>query len=259
MKEKPSYWINSVDHALALAVLLHAEGPMSVTHAAQRIDVATSTAHRLLSMLVYRDFAIQDEHRIYHAGPMLSLGQIEMDNTAWMREIALPHLHQLAASTGESAFLMTLTGAHSRFLASAVGSKVGSVGKRDGMIVAAHCTSAGLSMLAELTLSQLDKLYSRARLAHLQTSLPSAAVMKTQLQQIRDRGYALAADSADSDVTALGCAVHWSGSQLHFGISLAAPSSRFHELDFEVTLRHLRQAVKALEKDLANPATRFAS
>lgn len=259
VKEKPSYWINSVDHALALAVLLHVEGPMSVTHAAQRIDVATSTAHRLLSMLVYRDFAIQDEHRVYHAGPMLSLGPIEMENTTQLREMAHPHLQNLAAATGESAFLMILTGAHSRFLASAVGSTAASIGNRDGMIVPAHRTSAGLAMLAQLTATQLEKLYSPARLAHLQGQLPSAAMLSAQLQQIRDRGYAIAAESAEANVTAVGCAVHWAGSQLHFGISVAAPASRFPELDLNDILRHLHRAARAIEKDLAKPARRFAS
>ena len=71
MKSKPSYWINSVDHALALAVLLKAEGSLTVTEASVRLGVATSTAHRLLSMLVHRGFAFQDEHRRYHPGPEL--------------------------------------------------------------------------------------------------------------------------------------------------------------------------------------------
>ena len=70
-KERPPYAISSVDHALRLAAILQLEGGLSVTEAAERLNVARSTAHRLLAMLVYRDFAVQNEQREYLAGPVL--------------------------------------------------------------------------------------------------------------------------------------------------------------------------------------------
>ena len=51
MKNKPAYAITSVDHALQLATVLQVEGPLTVSEAAERLGVARSTAHRLLSML----------------------------------------------------------------------------------------------------------------------------------------------------------------------------------------------------------------
>ena len=61
MRNKPAYAIESVDHALHLAQLLQQEGPLRVTDAAGRLGVSVSTAHRLLAMLVYRDFAEQTQ------------------------------------------------------------------------------------------------------------------------------------------------------------------------------------------------------
>lgn len=259
MKQKPSYWINSVDHALALAVMLHVEGPMTVTHAANRLDVATSTAHRLLSMLVYRDFAIQDEHRVYHAGPMLSLGPVALENTAHLREIALPHLHRLAKHLGESAFLMLLTGSHCRFLASAECSKALRVENRDGMVAPAHLTSAGIAMLAQLPPAQIEKLYSPARLAHFQGELPSLPTLTHQLQQVRERGFSIAAEKAESDVTAVGCALHWPGAHAQSGISVAMPSSRFGSYELADIVRSISNTARAIEHDLAKNIVRSAS
>jgi len=54
--------------------MLQVEGSLSVAQAADRLGVARSTAHRLLSMLCYRDFAQQTEDRCYTAGPVLALG-----------------------------------------------------------------------------------------------------------------------------------------------------------------------------------------
>jgi IclR family acetate operon transcriptional repressor len=65
VKNKPPYAIESVDHALVLAQLLQQEGSLRVTDAAERLGVSRSTAHRLLAMLVYRDFAEQTDDRRY--------------------------------------------------------------------------------------------------------------------------------------------------------------------------------------------------
>ena len=92
MKTRPSYAISSVDHALHIATMLQLEGRLTVSEAAQRLGIARSTAHRLLTMLVYRDFAVQDESRVYHAGPVLELAAHSPSEASRLRTIALPHL-----------------------------------------------------------------------------------------------------------------------------------------------------------------------
>ena len=72
MKNKPSYALDSVDNALLLVQMLRDQGRLRVRQAAEDLGIAPSTAHRLLAMLVYRDFARQDEHRCYVPGPGLS-------------------------------------------------------------------------------------------------------------------------------------------------------------------------------------------
>ena len=77
MKNQPVYSIDSVDHALHLAAVLQQEGSLRVFEAAERLGVARSTAHRLLAMLVYRDFAEQGPDRRYLAGPAgLGIGSL---------------------------------------------------------------------------------------------------------------------------------------------------------------------------------------
>src|SRR5882757_10214062 len=91
VKNKPQYGIDSVDHALHLAAVLQQEGPLRVSEAAERLGVARSTAHRLLAMLVYRDFAEQDADRRYRPGPVLRL-TARPEPVAALRHAALPHL-----------------------------------------------------------------------------------------------------------------------------------------------------------------------
>ncbi|WP_264004665.1 helix-turn-helix domain-containing protein [Mycolicibacterium sphagni] len=59
--EHPTYVIGSVGNALHLLQALRDGGALRLTDAARELNVAPSTAHRLLSMLVNRGFAVQDE------------------------------------------------------------------------------------------------------------------------------------------------------------------------------------------------------
>src|SRR5262245_39781706 len=96
MENKPPYPLQSVDNVLRLLQLLRDHGRLRVTEAAEELGTARSTAHRLLAMLVYRGFAVQDEGRTYLPGPALSapslLGGQRMQ---LLRRVLLPHMDAL--------------------------------------------------------------------------------------------------------------------------------------------------------------------
>src|SRR5689334_17670418 len=104
-KERPPYAVSSVDHALRIATMLQLEGRLTVSEVAERTGVARSTAHRLLAMLVYRDFAVQTEGRAYRPGPVLELAAHSQSATSRLRAVALPHMAELVQVVGESANL----------------------------------------------------------------------------------------------------------------------------------------------------------
>src|SRR5919106_6675471 len=110
MKNPPAYAITSVDHALRIATMLQLEGELTVSQVAERIGVARSTAHRLLQMLVYRDFAVQDEQRRYRPGLVLELATHSRSQASQLRSAALPHLRRLVDLLDESANLAVRTG-----------------------------------------------------------------------------------------------------------------------------------------------------
>jgi predicted transcriptional regulator len=105
LKTPPPYAIASVDHALRVAVMLQLEDGVTVSEVAERLGVARSTAHRLLAMLVYRDFAVQDENHLYRAGPVLELAAHSQSRVSSLRAAALPHLRRLVDLLDETANL----------------------------------------------------------------------------------------------------------------------------------------------------------
>ena len=69
----PQYPIESVDKALKILLLLGERSELRLTDVAEYLNVATSTAHRLLAMLQYRGFVRQDPRtRAYRAGTALT-------------------------------------------------------------------------------------------------------------------------------------------------------------------------------------------
>jgi DNA-binding IclR family transcriptional regulator len=159
MKNKPAYSIDSVDHALRLAILLRHEGPLRVAEVAERLGVARSTAHRLLAMLVYRDFAEQGADRRYLAGPVLRR-PTDVEPVAQLRAAAVPHLEELVGRAGETVNLMILLGDQARFVATVECAAVLRVGDREGRMLPAHLASGGRALLAHRTDDELQALYA---------------------------------------------------------------------------------------------------
>jgi IclR family transcriptional regulator, acetate operon repressor len=148
MKNNPPYAIESVDHALRLAQTLLLEGTLSVTEAAHRLSVSPSTAHRLLAMLVYRDFAEQGPDRRYRSGSALRNPGSAEAPIPLLRRVSYAHLQHLVDSTGESAHLAVLTGAEVRFVTTVECTQALRVGDRTGKALPALLTSAGKAMVA---------------------------------------------------------------------------------------------------------------
>jgi IclR family acetate operon transcriptional repressor len=220
VKNRPPYAIASVDAALLLATLLQQEGPMRITDVAERLGVSRSTAHRLLGMLVYRDFAEQLPDRRYGPGPLMRSGALPQEPVARLREAALPHLRRLVDEMGETANLMVLAGADVRFVATVECDHVLRVGDRTGRTLPAHHASGGKAMLAALPPEQLDDVLRTLE-------APESYRLQRDLRTVRRRGFAVNDQATETGLTAVGAAVPVGEGSPPTAISLAMPSARF--------------------------------
>lgn len=251
LKTPPPYAIASVDHALRLAVVLQLEGSLTVSAAAQRLGVARSTAHRLLAMLVYRDFAVQEEDRTYRAGPVLQLAVHSRSATSRLRAAALPHLQTLVDLVGETANLTVRAGDTGRFIASVEGGQALRVGNREGMVFPAHQLTGGLVLLSELTGEQLDSLYAPERFTDRLADRPDPAELRADLEKVRTSGFALNRERSEKGVVAIGSAVRDSHGMALAGVSLSLPSVRYTAERLPSLVAALALAARAIEADLA--------
>jgi DNA-binding IclR family transcriptional regulator len=250
MKTRPSYAISSVDHALRIATMLQLEGRLTVSVAAERLGIARSTAHRLLTMLVYRDFAVQDESRVYHAGPVLELAAHSRSEASRLRAIARPHLQQVVDVLNESANLIVRTGDTARFIASVESGQALRVGNREGMAFPAHQVTGGLILLAELSDEELDALYAEERYTERPDERPGMTALRKDLAHIRRQGFAVNEGRSERGVVAVGRPVRRPDGSAAAGISISMPSVRYDPHRLRSYVATLGLAAGAIEAEL---------
>ncbi|MFJ6015328.1 IclR family transcriptional regulator [Streptomyces sp. NPDC092952] len=251
LKTPPPYPIASVDHALRAAAILQLEGGATVSQIAERLGVARSTAHRVLAMLVYRDFAVQDEDRLYRAGPVLELAAHSQSLVSRLRTAAMPHLHQVVDLLGETANLTVRTGGTVRFIASVECRQALRVGSREGMVFPAHRTTAGLLLLADLSDEELDEVYTTGPQHDRPADGPDPARLRAELRRLRRNGFAVNRERSERGLIAVGVPVRDREGSALAGLSVSMPSVRYdpHRLPSLVTA--LNATARALEEDLA--------
>ncbi|OXM65131.1 MULTISPECIES: IclR family transcriptional regulator [Amycolatopsis] len=244
MKNKPPYAIDSVDHALHLATMLQ-EGPLGVSEAAARLGVSRSTAHRLLAMLVYRDFAEQGPDRRYRAGPVLRPADPVGAPVALLREVAMPHLRALVARVRETVNLQVLAGTEARFLASVECDQILRVGDRAGRVLPAHLASGGKALLAALPAAELTRRYAGTDV--------NLTRLRRELGLIRRRGFAINDQLTETGLTAVGVAIPWPGAdEPAAAVSVALPSARFDHDVLPTWVGALSATATAIARDLGD-------
>lgn len=249
LKNPPAYTITSVDHALRLATILQVEGRLTVTEAAQRLGVARSTAHRLLQMLVYRDFAVQHTDKSYRVGPVLALAAHAHSDVTRLRTAALPIVGELVELTQESANVAIRVGATTRFVLSIESPRALRVGTREGMVFPAHQTTAGLLLLAEIPPDELASVYAADPTG---VEPPDLGRLGRDLAVIRRQGFAVNREESERGVVAVGAPIHDAGGTAFAGVSVAMPSVRYHADRLPALTALLRRSARAIEQAIAS-------
>lgn len=241
LRVPPAYAIRSVDHALRLATALQVEGGLTVTDAAERLGVARSTAHRLLQMLVFRDFAAQDEQRIYRPGAVLSLVDAHESRIALVRTTALPHLRRLVSIVNETANLGVLVGATTRFVASVECEQALRVTSREGMAFPADRTTSGMLLLADMPTNEAVALCGES------TDLSR---LRLDISRIRRQGFFVNQERSERGVVAVGVPVRDTDGRAIAGLAVSMPSVRYDKNLLSSLVTMLADVAQGMERDL---------
>src|SRR5690625_2692223 len=179
----------SVENALQVLKLFSIDEPeLSVTSIAEKLQIAKSTAYRLLASLAHEGFVYKDTNsNLYSLGasvlPMMDVVKSQIHISHEVRFI----LRDLVIHTNENAHLGILEGLDVVYLETVEGKFAPDdyihIGKRKP----AHCTSGGKAILAfneELADIAADNLQS-----YTSFTVTDQQEFKKQLRLIREAGY----------------------------------------------------------------------
>lgn len=264
---KPTYMLESVDNALRLLQLLRDAGAIRLKDAAAELGTAPSTAHRLLAMLVYRGFAVQDEKRMYHPGPALGVGPASQGWTRDFTDLCRPHMEALATLADETVNLVIRVGSQARFLWTAEAASILRVGDRRGQVLPAELTAGGRILLAELPRAVLEQLYLRPPDEPHISQGPSPAYetdrrmamgefeeFAHELEAARKLGFAVNVEQTEEGVAAIGVAIRNGRGTAIGALTVAVPVTRYRQHLRGRLVAQMQAAVRGIEVDVADIA-----
>ncbi|MFE3021661.1 IclR family transcriptional regulator [Streptomyces sp. NPDC059256] len=247
---EPQYPIESVDNALKILLLLGEQSELRLTDVANYLGVATSTAHRLLAMLHYRGFIGQAERgKTYVPGTALTGVAYSILQRFNVRDALHPFLEQLNDELSETVHLGVLDGTTVRFIDAIESPRAVRVAARLGQSMLAHCTSTGKSMLSQLSVEDLHRLYPEEELDGLTAnSIRRRSELESEVEMVRRRGYATSTEESEEGVTSVAVAFPARRTPMQMAFNVSVPISRMNRTD----LRRISEALcKTVEEAAA--------
>ncbi|QVQ53426.1 IclR family transcriptional regulator [Spiractinospora alimapuensis] len=249
----PAYRIESVDNALRLLLELRDRPSLRVAESARLLNVGRSTAHRLLSMLQYRGFVDQDPNtREYVPGRALIEVGLTVVGGLDVRRKARPHLEQLCQDLNETVHLVILEGNGVRFLDGIEGHQNLRTSIRTGMLLPANCTSGGKVLLADLSSEELHALYPRGMSGVTQRSITTIADLRTELERVRQRGYATNFGESEDGIAAVAVCVRDALDRAVAAVAVTAPNARLTEDNASKFAELMTKTSTAISHDLGS-------
>jgi DNA-binding IclR family transcriptional regulator len=226
----PQYPIESVDNALKVLLLLGERNELRLTEVAEYLHVATSTAHRLLAMLLYRGFMRQDPRtRAYLPGTALTGVAFSILQRFDVREALHPFLESLNRDLAETAHLAILDGTAVRFIDAIESPQATRVASRLGKLMPANCTSTGKALLSYLSREELERLYPAEDLPVLTpNSIRTRSALEKELEKVRRQGYATSSQESEDGVCSVAVAFPPRQAPMRLALNVAVPVYRMN-------------------------------
>jgi IclR family KDG regulon transcriptional repressor len=244
--------IQSVDRALSILEILkdHPQG-LGVTELANRLGVAKSTVHRLLSTLEQYDYVKQSEETLYRLGlKFLEMNEIVVENLDVV-EIARPTLKMLSEQVGEIAHLVMLDERDILYIDKVETSSTIRIYSRIGKRAPLHCTGVGKAILAHMNNSSLDRLLDQIDFqSFTQHTICDKAAFKAELEKVSKRGVAFDDEEHELGIRCIAAPIFDHQGEVHYAISITGPINRMSNQRIEELIPFVKEAANQISKQL---------
>ena len=218
--------LESASNALAVVRMFTELETLTVTQVAERLDVAKSTAHRLLTTLVEAGFAQRDpRRRHYHPGPALVAAGLGAMGALDVTRRAHQHAADLAERIGETVTMAVLQGSYARCVAAFTPAtrRLPGFSATVGRLLPLHSTASGKILLAGRSEEEIRSLYPGGLAALTPRSITDIDVLMVELERTKRRKWAISDEESTHGVVGLAVPVYGETTRIA-AIAVAAPA-----------------------------------
>jgi IclR family acetate operon transcriptional repressor len=219
----------SLKRALTLLQrLAEAPGGMQLTDLSYQLGMPVATVHRLLATFEELDFVEQDDEQgLWYVGlNAFTVGNAFLNRRDFVA-IARPHMHALVDQCGETVNLGVLDDGEVVFVSQIESPEVMRMIVRLGSRSPIHASGVGKALLAGMPERRVARILERRGLPrYTERTLDNPAALYAELEQTRQRGYALDDEEHAVGLRCVAAAIFDENAQALAAISLSGPKAR---------------------------------
>lgn len=228
-RQEPMPGTQSVLRAMAMLEAFTDDRPFwNVGDLAAAVGLNRTTAYRLLTALESAEYVVRDPVTdTFRLGSgLIALGSRALRANS-VRAVSLPELAALAAATGETATLETLSGDQMVIIEEIPGEFVTSGSQHVGSRWPVYATSTGKAILAHLPRGEAAQILSRPLAPLTEHTITDLEALWADLDGVLARGYAVADEELELGFVAVGAAVFDANRRPAAAVSLGGTRIRF--------------------------------
>jgi DNA-binding IclR family transcriptional regulator len=231
--------VQVIDRAFDILELLATAGDaMSLSRIHERVNLAPSTAHRILAMLVARGYVVQNSaSHLYSPGPkLLEMAARASTNAVFtVQTVARAFLRELATATGETTNLAFPQRDGVVYIDQVESAHVVRLFTEVGHQAPYYCTAVGKAMLAVSPAQQCEAYLAAVDLRPFTANtIVDRRQLAAEIAQARRRGYAVDDEEREPGVRCVAAPILDHRGRCVAGISISGPASRVRADRLEV-------------------------
>ncbi|MUV56173.1 IclR family transcriptional regulator [Halogeometricum sp. CBA1124] len=218
----------------------------TVTNIARETGLAKSTVHKHLATLIEENCVTQVDDQYYLGARFLDLGGF-VRNERYGSEIVKDKIKSLAEQTGQVVHFVVEEHGQAVVIYREKGEYGVPSRSRVGKRMFLHQTAYGKAILAHLPEDQIDQIIDYYGLpSATQHTITNPAELRDELQEIRDRGYAINREESTVGLSAVGAPVILDDGTVFAGCSIAGPENEIKDDQIDSLLSTVNQIKLAL-------------
>lgn len=243
--------VQSVDRAAQVLEIIARDGASSVGRIGRELGVHGSTASRLIASLAAHDLV----ERLEASGTVrLGVGLLRLA-AATRSQLDLtvqagPVCDALAEELGETVNVAVYRDGAAINVHQAQGTSTVAMHNWIGDRTVLHATSSGKMLLAHLGQDEIETLLAVPLERFTERTITTAAAMRVQLQQARERGWAQAVEEYEDGLNAVAAPIRGPEGAVVAALSVAGPTYRLAPESLPATAQVLLRAADEISRRL---------